>query len=254
MIGNPPYGASRLVIETHYISKRFGEEAQSMDSFEVFLAKSTQLLDSDGYLSMIIPVSWLTGDSYVASRRMLTTIFLYPRIAYAMPFDVFKDAYIDTAIVVFAKTNVENCLIHYFPKKEKLTAIPDGVVSTKVSISNIRNDEQRRLSILLSNRLASLMSKMNAIKPTFGDWFDIQRGVQPYSRKKHTEEEISARFLQSKSPLNDEYMPELQGKELSRYRVSPEEFIYQILQQDSINPTSAYVPRRTHCASPLVNT
>jgi hypothetical protein len=220
LIGNPPYGAERLNIETEYLSKRFGEDAKSMDSFEVFLAKSTQLLNDVGYLSMIIPSSWLTGDTYVASRRLLTTI-MFPLIAYAMPFDIFKDAYIDTAVVVFTKARAKECLIHYFPKKEKLTAIPEGV-GTEVPISNIRNDQQRRLSILLSNKLASLMTKMKAMRPTFGDWFDIQRGVQPYSRKKHTETDISKKFLHSTYIITDEYMPELQGSDLSRYWTNPE--------------------------------
>jgi hypothetical protein len=107
-------------------------------------------------------------------------------------------------------------MVHYFPKKAKLAMIPGGM-GTSVPIAAIRSDKDYRLTELLSARLAPIMERLQACPQTFGDWFEIQRGVQPYSREKHSEEQIAKRFLHATKPLGKAYLPELQGKELSRY-------------------------------------
>ena len=224
VIGNPPYGATLLNSEFDYLRAHFKDESRSYDTYELFLLQATRLLTQDGRLSMIIPASWLTGEKYHRSRQVLLNV-LSPVVAYAMPFDVFKDAYIDTAVIVFTRSSEESCLVHYFPKKEKLTAIPDGV-GTFVPTASIRSDHLNRLSMVLAQESAPMLAKLKNAPLTFGDWFDIHRGVQPYSRKKHTEEQITQRFLHAKSKRSKAYLPELQGNELSRYWIEPERVSY----------------------------
>jgi hypothetical protein len=225
VIGNPPYGAMVFKSEAQYLQTCFKNESRSHDTYELFLLKAKRLLNPNGRFSMIIPASWLTGEKYQLSRRILLNS-LSPVVAYAMPFDVFKNAYIDTAIVVFARLSLtKNCLIYYFPKKEKLYSIPDNI-GKHVPIKSIRDDLSNRLSIALSLEAAPVLLKLKASSLKFGDWFDIQRGVQPYSRRKHTEEQIAQRFLHSKSTRSKEYLPELQGNELSRYWIEPKRVSY----------------------------
>jgi hypothetical protein len=225
VIGNPPYGGTIFESEARYLQTHFKNESRSHDTYELFLLQATKLLNLNGRLSMIIPASWLTGEKYQMSRGVLLNS-LSPLVAYAMPFDVFKDAYIDTAIVVLAHSSVsKNCLINYFPKKERLCSIPDGI-GKLVPIKNIREDPLKRLSVALSLETAPILSKLKTAKVKFGDWFNIQRGVQPYSRKKHSEDQIAQRFLHAKSRRSKEYLPELQGNELSRYWIKPKRVSY----------------------------
>jgi hypothetical protein len=225
VIGNPPYGAELTKDELVYIQAKFKEESKSFDTYELFLLKASGLLKADGRMSMIIPASWLTGEKYQISRKFLLHS-MEPVVAYAMPFDVFKDAYIDTAIIVFARlSKLKDCLIHYFPKKEKLSFVPD-CIGTTVPIENIRLDPLNRLSVVLSQEVAPILEKLKTTSKTFGDWFDIQRGVQPYSRKKHSEEQIAKKFLHANSKRDKEYLPELQGNELSRYWIEPSRVSY----------------------------
>ncbi len=220
VIGNPPYGAELHKNELLYLQGQFRDQAKTLDTYELFLLKARSLLGPDGRLSMIIPASWLTGDQFALSRRALLSQ-MSPLVAYAMPFDVFRDAYIDTAIVVIAGRGAsESCLVHNFPKKLKLVAVPEGI-GTPVTPVAIRNDTTCRLTSLLSANLAPLMKRLQRCPCTFADWFEIQRGVQPYSRKKHSEKQIADRFLHASRPLGEAYLPELQGKELSRYFIEP---------------------------------
>jgi len=216
VIGNPPYGASLDSDSTRYLRDKYSELANSDDSYEFFLINSKNIMRSNGRLGMIIPASWLTGEKYLKSRHVLVSSF-EPVIALALPFDVFEDAYIDTAIVVFAFSSSETkAIIHVFPKKEKLQKIPDAI-GTLVNIESIRSDNLNRLTVMLSNENAPIFSKLKSTGVSFGDWFEIQRGIQPYSRSKHTEQQIKSKFLHASQPLTTQYLPELQGNELARY-------------------------------------
>jgi predicted type IV restriction endonuclease len=220
VIGNPPYGADLSSDQKAYSQKYFKGESKSLDTYELFLLQAKRLLQFDGRISMIIPASWFTGAKYESSRRKLVNE-LYPVVAYALPFDIFKNAYIDTAIIVLTSAEYENCLVHFFPKKERLTFVSDNL-GTKVPIVNIRQDSQCRLSMILSKETAPLLNKVNLPKIQFGDWFEISRGVQPYSRSKHTEQQIQSRFLHATLRKSKQYLPELQGNELSRYCIAAE--------------------------------
>ena len=219
VIGNPPYGGLLLPSELNYLRAQFEDQSGSGDTYEFFLLMGSYLLSQRGRISMIIPASWLTGDRYFPSRRILLRNSS-PAVAYAMPFDVFQHAYIDTAIVVFThESNVSRCLIHFFPKREHLHVIPDGI-GKHVRISAIKADTLNRFTPIFSDGALAILNKLHKPALTFGGWFKIQRGVQPYSRKKHTEEQIKSRFLHASEKLGNEYLPELQGKELSRYHVA----------------------------------
>jgi hypothetical protein len=225
VIGNPPYGAELTPDDLAYLRTAFNALSKTYDTYELFLLKGEQLLSSDGLLSMIVPASWLTGEKYLVSRRVLTSK-MTPLVGYAMPFDVFRDAYIDTAVVVLSKAETtRSCLVHYFSKKWKLVSIPEGI-GTPVPVTAIRTDENNRLTPLLGNRSQSILKKLKNCPRTFGDWFQIRRGVQPYSRKKHSDRQIEERFLHSSKPRGRAYMPELQGNELSRYFIEPHRASY----------------------------
>jgi len=221
VIGNPPYGAELNERALQSLREIFGKDAGTHDTYELFLLKGAQLLNKDSRMGMIIPSSWLTGESYLSSRAALVSR-LSPTVAYAMPFDVFEGAYIDTAIVGFFSnnSNAENCLIHYFPKKEKLREVPEGI-GVSVPTAAIRSDAQHLFSIMLSKEYGAIIEKLKSCAIKYGDWFIIQRGVQPYSRSKHSEPDIQARFLHSDTRASDAHLPELQGDELSRYWINP---------------------------------
>ncbi len=219
VIGNPPYGATFAPELIEYIRQKFLTDSKSANSYELFLVQSSRLLNTRGLLSMIIPFSWLTGETYLNSRKLLISV-LNPIILLGMPFDVFENAYIDTAIVVFSHNDtIEHCKIHYFPKKERLNLIPEDI-GVNVKIKDIITDPMIRFSPILSENTKTVLMKLSSSKFKFGTWFKIQRGVQPYSRSKHTEKQITEKFLHSDKQVTQEYLPELQGNELSRYFIT----------------------------------
>jgi type I restriction-modification system DNA methylase subunit len=98
IIGNPPY------------AKISNEEAQLADSsvsadlYSQFISKSIDILGDERMLSFITPTSWETGPDYGGTRKKIIQSGHLQRLI-NLPYDVFEDAYVDTAIFVWEKSS-----------------------------------------------------------------------------------------------------------------------------------------------------
>jgi hypothetical protein len=69
-----------------------------------FIVQSGDLLKTDGKLSFITPTSWETGPAYDSIRSFLLNDGSLD-ILVNLPYDVFEDAYVDTAVFVWHKNS-----------------------------------------------------------------------------------------------------------------------------------------------------
>jgi REP element-mobilizing transposase RayT len=118
VIGNPPYGYIFGKIESPYFEKKFSIFTGVKDIYTLFIEASLNRLKQNGNLSFIVPSAWLGGPDYENMRNL----FLANKIkeVILLPFDIFKDAYVDTAIFVVEKDhdNSGNLVQSFvFPKK-----------------------------------------------------------------------------------------------------------------------------------------
>lgn len=98
VLGNPPY------------AKIPSERADALNSdvtadlYVQFIAQAQSIVRQDGVVSFITPTSWETGPDYTGTRENL----LYDgtlRHLVNLPYDIFEDAYVDTAIFVWEATD-----------------------------------------------------------------------------------------------------------------------------------------------------
>jgi len=138
-----------------------------------------------------------------------------------MPFDV-QGSIHDTAIVLFlvvleqprtASFTTSRRRKNYFHFQMALPLV--------VPIESIRNDPLSRLSVVLSQKAAPVLANSRPPPLAFRDWFRFSV-VCSLQSKEHSEEQISKRFLHATFKAQQEYLPELQGNELSRYWIGPE--------------------------------
>jgi adenine-specific DNA-methyltransferase len=103
IVGNPPYGKAQLE-RTQAIMK--STYSLYVDICTIFIERSIGLLRRDGKLGYIVPVTWETGTMYDIFRRIL----LKNKIDFIinLPFDVFKDAYVDTCIMILSRQEIIN--------------------------------------------------------------------------------------------------------------------------------------------------
>jgi len=97
VIGNPPY--AKIPVERSDIIN----PDVTTDLYAQFIARAQEILRNDGYLSYITPTSWETGPDFTETRTNLLESG-HLRHLVNLPYDVFEDAYVDTAIFVWQAT------------------------------------------------------------------------------------------------------------------------------------------------------
>lgn len=116
VIGNPPYGASlndadkTLLKSIYYTTKTIkGVQKGSMDTYTMFIELSYKLLKKNGVFAMIVPISLTSSDSLSGIHRILALRCDDVRISsYAVrPQPVFKNAVVNTSILLFRKSGAE---------------------------------------------------------------------------------------------------------------------------------------------------
>ena len=113
VIGNPPYGA-KLSDEDKAVVKKFyqttktikGVQKGSMDSYTMFIELAYWLLRKDAFMAYIVPISLTSSDSLSGVHKLLLEKCKGIKISsYSVrPQPVFKNAVVNTSILMFQKT------------------------------------------------------------------------------------------------------------------------------------------------------
>ena len=101
VIGNPPYGAFYAELEYEYFSNKYRVFRGVKDVYALFIEKSLQIINRKGKFSFIVPSAWLGGPDYLKLRELILSQCINKIVL--LPFDVFKDAYIDTLVFIVSK-------------------------------------------------------------------------------------------------------------------------------------------------------
>ena len=106
-----------------YLSVKYPSFKAVKDIYLAFIERSFTELKSAGRLGYIVPSAWIGGPQYYALRAALLKKRLDTLIL--LPYDVFKDAYVDTLILIASNESGSNSetKTFTFPKKERLSAI-----------------------------------------------------------------------------------------------------------------------------------
>jgi hypothetical protein len=215
VIGNPPYG---LTESFAWFTNLYN------DAFVYFWQRGIDTSTSGGLLSFITPLAWLTGINYQQLREALLDETNILSIV-GLPYDVFGDAYIDTCVAVTkaGEPTVGLVQVKQMGKRDDATQVNKLRMDT-LEVQFWRDDPYKKFVLIPAvARLQRFFSSPGFVR--FGELMRVERGVQPYSRRKHTDEQIKADFLRvftAPPPgLQDVYFPELLGEELSRYRIEP---------------------------------
>ena len=177
VIGNPPYGAFISNNDASYLQNKFHTFGSIKDGYTCFIEQGINVINENGVLSFIIPSGWTGGPKYIQLREHFLE-FSIDRIL-LLPFDVFKDAYIDTLIFQIKKnppTNNNRVLTYVYPKKEKINVI-QKLDYLSVEQSKWNNTEDKKF-ILDPNSLRMLLRfSTNEGFRSFNDIMMMKRGV-----------------------------------------------------------------------------
>ncbi len=215
VIGNPPYGLVHILP---------GYDGFHNDAFVYFWKVCIEKSRSGGVLSLITPASWLTGINYQSIREMMLERTKIQAIV-TLPYNIFVDAYIDTCIAVLHNGQPTQHLV----RTKQMGKYDDAQQLAMMDWHEIESElwhQDRHKKFTLNPTIVKLQRfRVLSAYCTLGDLILVERGVQPYSRSKHTSVQIKNDFLrvhgQPPSYQGDEYYPELLGEELSRHYINP---------------------------------
>ena len=99
VIGNPPYIPleSFNLTERAFFNNKFKILERKYDSSVMFFIEGITKLKKSGYISYIAPITWQTGENYSLFRKWIFENNGINEII-NLPFDIFEDAYVETAI------------------------------------------------------------------------------------------------------------------------------------------------------------
>jgi hypothetical protein len=178
VIGNPPYGAFFSESEAFYFRKNYQVFRGVKDVYTCFIEASLTWLKNRGRLSFIIPSAWLGGPDYEILRRLLLTYQVDTVIL--LPFNVFAEAYIDTAILVISKLKApigHQVQTHVYGKRDKLSSITLAERDYRIIDQNVWR-KMNGSKFMLEPGAAQLLERIRKrCASSFGDVVEIKRGV-----------------------------------------------------------------------------
>jgi len=229
VLGNPPYGLSRNEqldpLENEALKRIFDKfRSGKINKYLAFMARGYQLLRKGGELSFVVPNSWLGIESGSALRRfLLGEGALHSLVVYDCP--VFDEPSVEA--VTFAATREG---LHKFISIERRASLEDShgrSTTVKVPISECLKTPSASISINWSPSGAEIIDLMQANSCALGaedSNFVPMIALQAYARGKgfpaQTELASKQKIFHSDSKLGPEYLPYLEGSDISRYDLS----------------------------------
>jgi len=213
VIGNPPYIPIESMSEAErcYYQARFPQLERKYDSAPIFILASLAKLGPSGRLGFISSVTWQTGENYSRLRRHLFEAAGVETLI-NLPFDIFKDAYVDTGIYVLTSRPTTGYRIHRFQKKAKVHHLGD------LSLVFV----PRSLIIAPDFKLVLDPQAFGILQRALGHGSFVDLG----SVSSSTQGLAGNRFATAGATRGNEWFPYLVGGQARRYFLEVEETAY----------------------------
>ena len=178
VIGNPPYGASFGASEASYFRAKYQVFHGARDVYACFIEAGLKRLKNEGTFSLIVPSAWLGGPDYASLRDLMLSYRIENIVL--LPFDVFADAYVDTAIFVVTRSSApatHQVLTHVYGKREKLANVTIAKQDYKSVGQDVWRKTESRKFVLEPGAVQLLEQIRQRCHAVLGDVVNIKRGV-----------------------------------------------------------------------------
>jgi len=214
LIGNPPYVSyqSNSISEKDlkYFNVNYQSSHKIFDLYGLFIEKSYSLLNDISTISFIIPNLFLMNDSFTKLRCFIAKNFAINQIVNCED-GIFEDAVVPTAIFVF----------------EKGTDLPLNVDILSIKKKLILNDRSFEYDFFVRSPEDGFNLKLD--KPAFQLLNKFELSSTKLGKILHIRETIKTgndkEFISGKKHSAD-YYPMVTGKDVSKYRIFSNKFLY----------------------------
>lgn len=214
VIGNPPYGATFETWETEYYNKNFKHQSYQLDSYLLFVEKTTKWIKKGGYIGYIMPNTWLSTLMTDKIRRFVFNTFSISTINHYSYF-VFEDATVETDTYILRAQEPNDSIIDINIINK------NSFDSYQIEQNDWIKQNGKPINIFETNQAKSIRKKLDKYKK-LGDIVDIVQGVKPFQKGKgkppQNEETMKAKPFVQEGKKDDSFVPLLRGSLMNRYQ------------------------------------
>ena len=173
VIGNPPYGAKISAEDKKYFKENYKYANQgSLDTYKIFIEKGFNLLDKNGNLNFIVPISVTSSKSNIELHKMILDNCEFVKVSsYSdAPSRIFYNADQNVSIINFMKTNTKTKILLTTKINKKLSSQSIDSVIKNMSFVNSVNFTQSGAFCKIGLPIEkSIMQKLYSQKQTIKD-------------------------------------------------------------------------------------
>lgn len=173
VIGNPPYGAKISAEDKKYFKENYKYANQgSLDTYKIFIEKGFNLLDKNGNLNFIVPISVTSSKSNIELHKMILDNCEFVKVSsYSnAPSSIFYNANQRVSIINFMKTNTKTKILLTTKINKKLSSQSIDSVIKNMSFVNSLDFVQPEAFCKIGLPIEkSIMQKLYSQKQTIKD-------------------------------------------------------------------------------------
>ena len=220
VIGNPPYIGGRewglAKPEFNYYLNTYKGAEYQFDAYVLFWELATNL--SKGLICYITPNTWLNNQKNLLIRGMLLELKIL-KIADYSKVKVFEDATVLPVITLIQKiVNLETSTEILVPNIEDNS---NFITKCVMNQSVWNQDDLKIINIDATENDLFLRKKIEKNSQLLEDLALIKFGIKVYQtgkgKPKQTSDAAANKIFESKSQINEKYLPYLKGKNISKY-------------------------------------
>jgi len=215
VIGNPPYVLLQILEKKeifNYTSKKYNSAHYKIDTYQLFIENSVNLLKSNGYLAYITPNTFLKNIHSEPLRKFImeNTVIKEFLLFY---YGVFNQASVDVCISLVKRSKVNgNNMI----KVKEAHELFKPILKREIEQTSFKANNRLTFNISIDNSEKELIGKISKNTNPLSKYCGAYFGIQTWDRKKYV----------AASKLNDNYQPIIDGGNIDRYSLKPvKEFV-----------------------------
>ena len=161
MIGNPPYIPLEEMknSEKQIFKEQFYQLDRKYDSSVLFIIRGFNISTNKAHHSFIAPITWQTGENYSKFRKYLFNNNGLLKII-NLPFNIFEEAYVDTAIYFLRSQETEAYFIYNYNKKEKIETL-DNIEFAQIEFNLI---DENKNKLILNSFISRILRRLQKFK------------------------------------------------------------------------------------------
>ena len=216
VIGNPPYLRVRDELEQirNYYFDNFKVSENQLDLYHLFIERSFEISNKQSTHSLIVPNAFLANQNNARLRQFILNNFSIDRII-EIKDDVFEEASVEVMIFIFGKPIVQSLSQYYVAQKGNF------YFKNNFDSNGFHHTPNNNFTVTVDTKRQEIITKIINKSVKVSDLFDTISGIKEYQvgkgKPQQNAEQVKGKVFNANTQINDTYLPELRGKNLSKY-------------------------------------